>query len=409
MTPPARAVVIAVYPATFSRTPDWAEGPLPFSCGDLRADTATRSTYYPPRTGRLLYGTPGQPRRWHRHLDLRAGTVEVLGIEAVRLRDEPGARGLVIVHLNAVRANPLNVVRALARRNGVRINGFDPNRLIDGHATLGPEPPYTISFITPRGRRLPRLYRHARYLRWPSADQWLWALASRTSAAEHPPDPHNLPSSPHSQADIDHVRLSADWRGVILRDGLALVGCRPDGGTRDPFYNHAELYVRSIYLDAVLIGILQMHGISDLEEALAAALDTQLSSAMALLERKVTLFRHELWWQHLSTHGNSNRLLGAYQRQHRLRERFDQVLSEISDFNRLTRDDEKRYVNNALVLFTLITVPASLALALLQALGSRSPWIFGSVLAGGLVLTIALMTTRTARVVLRSVRKRLSS
>jgi uncharacterized membrane protein AbrB (regulator of aidB expression) len=60
-------------------------------------------------------------------------------------------------------------------------------------------------------------------------------------------------------------------------------------------------------------------------------------------------------------------------------------------------------------LFTLITVPASLALAFLQALGSHSPWIFGSVLAACFVLTAALMTTRTARVVLRSVRKRLSS
>jgi hypothetical protein len=57
--------------------------------------------------------------------------------------------------------------------------------------------------------------------------------------------------------------------------------------------------------------------------------------------------------------GVPSQLLGAYQRQHRLRDRFDQVLMEISDFNRLNRETEKRYVNNALVLFTLITVPAS--------------------------------------------------
>jgi hypothetical protein len=85
------------------------------------------------------------------------------------------------------------------------------------------------------------------------------------------------------------------------------------------------------------------------------------------------------------------------------------VLTEIGDFNRLTRDDENRYVNNALVLFTLITVPASLALALLQALGSHSPWIFGIVLAACVVFTAALLTTRTARVVLRSIRQRLAS
>jgi hypothetical protein len=409
MTRPARAVIVAIYQATFPRTPDWAEGPLPFAHGDVRADTEGRSTYYPQRTARLLYGSPGRPRRWHKTLDLRVGGVEVIGLEALRLHDEPNARGLIIVHIKATGAHPLHVVRALARRGGARLEGFHPEELVGGAVAVAASVPHTISFVTPRGRRLPRLYRHHRYGRWSSADQWLWALASRTNATDHPPDPQHLPTAQNSAfADLDYVRLSADWRGLILRDGLALVGCRPDLGARDSFYNYAELYVRSIYLDAALIGLLQLHGISELEDALASALDTRLVSTMADLERRVTLFRHELWWQHLSTHGIPNQLLGAYQRQHRLRERFDQVLTEISDFNRLTRDDEKRYVNNALVLFTLMTVPASLALALLQALGSHSPWIFGSVLAACVIFTAALLTTRTARVVLRSIRKRLS-
>jgi hypothetical protein len=409
MTRPARAVIVAVYQATFPRTPDWVEGPLPFAHGDVRADTG-RCTYYPPRTARLLYGSPGRPRRWHKTLDLRVGGVEIVGLEAVRLRDEPATHGLVIVHLKAVGAHPLQVVRALARRGGTRLDGFDPQDLVDGQALLDTAAPYTLSFVTPRGRWLSRLYLQPRYARWPSVDQWLWALASRTSVTDHPPDPRQLPIAGNSQlADFDSIQLSADWRGIVLRDGLALVGCRPDQGSRDPFYNHAELYPRSIYLDAVLIGILQFRGIGDLEDALASALDAPLRSTMAELEQRVTLFRHELWWQHLSTHGIPNQLLGAYQRQHRLRERFDQVLTEIGDFNRLTRDDENRYVNNALVLFTLITVPASLALALLQALGSHSPWIFGIVLAACVVFTAALLTTRTARVVLRSIRQRLAS
>ena len=167
--------------------------------------------------------------------------------------------------------------------------------------------------------------------------------------------------------------------------------------------------MRSIYLDAILIGLLQEHGISALEDALVTVLDHPVASALADLEQRVTRFRHELWWQHLSAHGTPNQLLGAYQRQHRLGERFGQVLTEISDFNRLKRDDENRYINNAVVLFTLVTVPVSIALALLQALGSPNPWIFAIVLTACVLLTAGLLLTRTARVVLRSIRRRLTT
>jgi hypothetical protein len=127
---------------------------------------------------------------------------------------------------------------------------------------------------------------------------------------------------------------------------------------------------------------------------------------MNKLERQVTLFRHQLWWQHLSTHGVPNHILDAFHRQHRLPESFEQVLAEISDFGRLARDDEARHVNNALLLFTLITVPAGIALALLQVLGSKDPWLFTTVLAVSAVLTGLLLLTRPARLVLRSIYRR---
>lgn len=410
MTRPARAAIAAIYQATFSAAPDWLEGPLPFQHGDARSDAEARSTYYSRRTARLLYGTADRPRRWHKTLDLPVGRVRITGLEAIRLRDEPNAHGLVVIHLDAARTNPLAVVRALAQRRGGRLDGLDLDELLDGQAIVTSAIPHTLTFTTSSARRFPRLYRHPRYTLWPSTDQWLWALASRTSGTDHPPDPREVPGGRHStSSDFDCIRLSADWRGLVLRDGVALVGCRPDDGAKDSFYNHAEVYVRSIYLDAVLIGILQLHGIGQLEDALASALDDPPKPAMADLEQRVTMFRNELWWQHLSTHGVPNQLLDAYQRQHKLHERFDRVLTEISDFNRLARDNEKRHVNNSLVLFTLITVPVSIALALLQALGSHNPRIFGAVLAASLILTAALLTTRTARVVLRSIRNRLNA
>lgn len=73
--------------------------------------------------------------------------------------------------------------------------------------------------------------------------------------------------------DKERIWLSADWCGLVLREGMALIGTRPDRGRQDPFYNHAALYTRSLYLDAILIGLLQLHGINELEDALAEALD----------------------------------------------------------------------------------------------------------------------------------------
>ncbi|MEU6715033.1 hypothetical protein ABZ897_26515 [Nonomuraea sp. NPDC046802] len=110
--------------------------------------------------------------------------------------------------------------------------------------------------------------------------------------------------------------------------------------------------MRSIYLDAVLLGVLQKQGLTRLEDRMAGALDSSASTTMAELEQEVSSFRHRLWAQHLTPHGIPNRLLIAYQRQRALPERYEQVLTEISDFNRLARDDESRHVNGAAVVFS---------------------------------------------------------
>lgn len=403
MSRPARQAIVAIYQAAFPHTPDWPEGPLPLTHEEITADTAGRSTYYPARTTRLLYGTPDHPRRWHKTLRHQAGDITVLGLEALRLNPEPGSDGLVIVHLHPGDRRAVDVVRALANRKDARLDGYDPQRLLGEQIQLSPSPPYTLSLITSRGWRLPRLYGHPRYLRWPALDQWLWAMASRTNHTDLPPDPSTL-----VLPDQERIWISADWCAFVLREGMALMGTRPDRGTNDPFYNHASLYTRSLYVDAILIGLMQLRGISELEDHLAAALDAPTNGVMPRLERQLTVFRNQLWWQHLSTHGTPNQILDAFHRHHRLPERFTEILAEINDFNRLTRDDETRHVNNAVVLFTLITVPAGIALALLQVLGSKDPWLFGTVLTVFALITGLLLLTRPARLVMSSIRRRLT-
>lgn len=399
MSRTARQAIVAIYSARFHRTPDWSEGPLPLAHKGVRADSANRSTYYPPRTARLLYGTSEQPRRWHRTLQARVGGLTVTGMEALRPNDYPDAEGVVILHVAPEKLHAVDVLRALVGREGAHLPGFDLSRLVGDQVTLSPRPPFTLAFVTPRTGRLPRLYHHPRYLRWPTHHQWQWSLASRTNYRDHPPGPHGtqLPKQ-------ESIWISADWSALVLRDGMALTGTRPDRGASDSFYNHAALYSRTIYLDAILIGILQLHGISELEESLAANLDSSPPRGMLQLEERIARFRHQLWWQHLSAAGTPNHFLTAFHVHHRLPERFDQVLAEISDYNRVGRENESRSINGTVLLFTLATVPAGIALALLQVISPQDLWIFAIVLGACLLLTGVLLVTGPARGAFQSMR-----
>lgn len=402
MTRLARQALVVVYEARFPDAPTWTPGPLVLRHQQVRSTTEARSEYYSDKAARVLYGGADGPRRWHDASRSHVGDVEVLGVEALRVSDEPDSCGVVAIHLRPRRERLISVLRAIAGRKGAPPVGFDPQSIVDGQAKIEPGGrPYTICFVTPARQGLPRLYQQPRYWRWPATHQWLWTLASRTTLADYPPDPKNL-----EPADSEIIRLSVDWHAVVLRDGMGVVGIRPEEGPSDPFFGYAELYLRTIYLDAVLLGLLQRQTITRLEGQMATTLDSSPSATMAELEREIGLFRRRLWAQHLTTHGIPNRILAAYQRQHELRERFDQILTEISDFNRLTRDDENRHVNSAVVLFTLVTVPAGIALALLQVLQSNDPRLLAAVILTCVGSTALLLRTRSARVALRALRRR---
>jgi hypothetical protein len=393
-----RRMIVAIYQAKFPDHLDWATGPLPLTEGEIRADAAARSTYYPPRTVRLLYGEHDHAAcRWHKEVKVMAGTATVVALEAIWVND---ISGVLLVHI--LPDDILNAVRELAGHKNGSLNGFDVGALAP-EFTISPAHPFTLAFAT-SARRFPRLYSILRYPRWASVDQWLWALGSRTNEEDYPPDPAQIPSD-----DEDRIRLSADWSGMILRDGMSLIGTRADRGPSDPYYGYAALYARTIYADAIALGLLQLQGIAALEEDLASITDAHGgNSAMEDLERRLAFFRHKLWWQHLTTHNVPNQILTAFHRQHRLPDRFQQILAEVSDSNRLARDDQARDVNNSAVLFTVVTVPIGIGLATLQLLGHPSSDEFIVVIAACLAISLLVLLTRPGRLAIHSVRRRLS-
>jgi hypothetical protein len=69
-------------------------------------------------------------------------------------------------------------------------------------------------------------------------------------------------------------------------------------------------------------------------------------------------------------------------------------------------DNESLRVNGAVVVFTLVTVSAGIALGLLQVLETSEPWLFVAVGVACLELTVLLLSTRSARVAFRALRNR---
>ncbi|MBU6530721.1 hypothetical protein [Streptomyces mayonensis] len=412
----ARQALTVVLPARLRRTPAWQEGPFPFELGIRRTDTQTRATYFAPASARALYGAPGRPCRWHQPLDIKHEGLHLLGLELLRAATARNPEhALAVLHFS-VETPILPILRMLAARNAPTTTDplpgltgpFDPAVLMAGTADIVQDPtapfalarPYTIAFLSPTAQHTPAL-REGPEGRLPAtADRWLWQLASRSN-------PQDFPLAPETAADHvrDTVRISADWSALVLRQGAAFLGHRPDTGD-DDFYAFGALHSRTIYLDALLLGALQRDHIDELTDELSEVFTSprRLAGRVAALERSIALFRSGYWRQHLTAHGPANELLLAFQNQHRLPARFNEILTEAADYSRLVQTQESQQISGALGVLTILGLPLGTALGILQVLGDDSLPHLLIALALSVAATAGVLTTRYGRLVLSSLR-----
>ncbi len=402
------------------------EGPLPlrFSAGAraASADRAARASYFNTHTAQVLYGpagagpgssTSGKPlagraRRGHCWLgpereDLlptRVTAVEVLSYGAVG-----AGRAMVIAHLCLPTKDPLAELQELTMPRKASVS----NRLLDllecagaGFPLAGViEPvggmvrPFAITLAVPQrgvpdgpfGPSFP----------WDPLQQWLFAFASARTAGLFPADPED------NSLLEGFVRLSQDWSAMVLRDGASFVGRRP--ATESPYLRDAaDAYVRSIYLDAFLLGLIQRAEMDAIMERLAGLGDPldRLPDLLAL-EEDVSRFRNTYWWQHLTSHGTGNRLLVEFQHQQAIPQLFEQVVRELDDYSRhatlrADRQEQRQLarVNVLLSVLTVLTVPMTLLQVMIDAHVSLS-WTWRLVIAGGSAVVLLLVFRRLNR------------
>jgi hypothetical protein len=190
----------------------------------------------------------------------------------------------------------------------------------------------------------------------------------------------------------------------VLRQGAAFLGHRTDTGTGD-FFEFGALHSRTVYLDALLLGALQRDHIDELTDELSEVFTTaRLARRVATLERNIAVFRSTYWRQHLTAHGAANDLLLAFQNQHRLPARFQEILAEAADYSRLVQTQESQQISGALGVLTILGLPLGTALGVLQVVDDHS--LAHLLIAVGLSVaaTAAVLTTRYGRLVLSSLR-----
>lgn len=407
----ARQELTVVVPVRLLRTPDWAEGPFPFELGSRRTNAATRSTYFAPASARVLYGAPGRPRRWHRPLSIAHDGLHLIGVELLRTATARNPEhALAILHFSVGRPL-LPVLRAVAGRGpaaeATPLTGpFAPADLLADIAEVrdGTEPfaiarPYTIAFMTPKAAHAPVLRSGLEGELPATADRWLWQLASRAKPADFP----LAPETAAEQLGCT-VRISADWSALVLRQGAAFLGHRADGGEGD-FFEFGALHSRTVYLDAVLLGSIQRDHIDELTDELSEVFDSKrLARRVTTLERNIAVFRSTYWRQHLTAHGPANDLLLAFQNQHRLPARFNEILAEAADYSRLVQTQESQQISAALGMLTILGLPLGTALGILQVLDDKSMSHLLVALGLSVAVTGAALTTRYGRLVLSSLR-----
>ncbi|MFD3309454.1 hypothetical protein [Streptomyces sp. NPDC058694] len=407
----ARQELTVVLPVRLLRAPCWAEGPFPFELGSRRTDAVTRSTYFAPASARALYGAPGRPRRWYLPLDIKHDGLHLLGMELLRAATARNPEhALAVLHFSVDRPL-LPVLRALAgRRQSIAaeplIGPFAPDGLLAGIADVRDPAapfaiarPYTISFMTPTTQDAPALRTDLEGALPATADRWLWQLASRSTPEDFP-----LPPETADSQLKDTVRISADWSALVLRQGAAFLGHRPDTGAGD-FFEFGALHSRTVYLDALLLGSLQRDHIDELTDELSEVFNSsRLARRVATLERNIAVFRSTYWRQHLTAHGAANDLLLAFQNQHRLPTRFNEILAEAADYSRLVQTQESQQISGALGVLTILGLPLGTALGILQVLDDHSVSHLLIALGLSVAAAAAVLTTRYGRLVLSSLR-----
>jgi hypothetical protein len=345
----------------------WELGPWPIPFSGKAADAPTRSTYFEQRAAGVLYSQKKGRRRLHRQADRHLfGPFRLEALEWLETFDHSALAGLLLLHVCGVEeaATVLHPWSELVRWR------LDEDPSIQPAEGQGDPMPASrairIALEEELGapvaiQRLHRSPWRMAYLDQVPTDTppfpgtelspveaWQFALASGLSPGSFTPSPGQV-----AELQAARIELSSDWSAMVLRDGAAFLG----HADVNPHFvaTVAGPYTRSIYTDALLLGVLQGMTLIDLTDRLASLDDpARHPRAVERLDAEFSRFRNRLWWQHLSHGGPGNALILAHQAQHRLPELMEQTKSELDDYSRQAGLRAGRVLNIVVAALALV-------------------------------------------------------
>ena len=331
----------------------WSPGPLPLAIPITEAtqsrvghsaltDREARQGYFAERVLSVLYGPQTQDEtsttRWHTQVE--QNDVNEFGgalVDAWEVLEGLGdGMCLAVAHVQLA-GDPVRTLAALTARKGPGRAWIEST--LPAPAALQDQRPQLVAHLMWEGDALeeqPDTPEVREALGgWSAVERWQWFLASGVSPEEVLPDPE----APDIFAGT--VRLSRDWRALVLRDGIAYVAQTPrnpvDSAIRSySFHDLARIYVRSIHLDVLLLGLIQVDAVHRYADAVARLRVGQMEPvAIELLEAQLLELRLGVWWDDVTNRGRqTSEVLAAFQRQHRLPELYTKIVENLSDASR---------------------------------------------------------------------------
>lgn len=371
----------------------WNPGPLPLAISapnrTVTADLAGRSQVLEPNAQRMTLAGPLVSRHW-RWLDGRLAEAGFWAAEIVQyapsLVGGPHRCCLVLQHSSRRDASRAQAVAELFRPAPVEaidqlLPGFSP-RKIRGRTAI-----YELRLLTACSEWITDV---ASGNALTAQDEWLWRLASGTASADEEftrtlPEHRRINVSAAMFAaeavpDENLLTWSSDWQALVLRDGAGFVGLDADPtgsilewsendlvATREAaFIDFGELYMRTIYADAFIVGDLQRWGLADIGRAIVDEPRVKMSGTLRSarqLDSDLATFRRRDWWQNIASGGPANSLLRAFQAQQDLPQILHRCSSDVEDGSRLASQAADQRLSGALAVISTIGLPIAACLA----------------------------------------------
>ena len=391
----------------------WRAGPFPWTLPTSPVHPKPRSTtagarreYFSSRVCGALYGVDdSRPCRWWREdmTECAPDGLQSVGAELLHFETHEGPHGLLVLHAD-VTGDP---VEGLASGKNLHVGpargwadtvlgraGRVSPTASRAFATSLFVPSETWSELPPTALPLEG---------WTETDQWLWELGSATPYSRYPPDP-----AARDELVGDQVLLSRDWRALVLRDGAAFVGLPQNSNA--PFFDSAEVYFRAVYVDTFLLLELQRLMLERFSNAVAVLDDPVRSPAdVRFLERGLTTFRNVYWHQQVGTSYAANRIIAAYNGQHRLSQLAEQLYQEVGEYSRQVQLAVSERSTLLLGIITTVGLPFAIAIGILQTLGVKRVPVLLACLGLATVIAGLLVRPLLVAMLVKSQREKLLS